>query len=564
MKKRFKRLKIVEQIAIVTLFSVITPMVIAGLIVNNINQHAIRKELGDSAVMIAQTIDNNIYSLLESDEGKLEEVVLATKYMPSEYIENVYLKDVMINSNIFEKLDIIHPSEQEFIPGAEDTLVYNDKNKSLTITEKINDDKYLVAKIDLDAFKQKVFTNFQTDKRRIYVLDNNRGLVFAHNYLESDFEKTISLLPKKLELNTATTFGDIKNQPLVYLKMKENNFTVVVNTTQEMTDKTINTARAKIIFSILAATLFIILLVGLYTYYLYINMRQLFKGLMALSKGNYKRKIRLLTNVFTPFEIVFLAQEFNKMVNEINNSYRQLKQKNKELKILNEFRSNLIDTVSHEFRTPLTSIKGYTSRLLRQDIVIDDETRHKSLMIIKQQSERLNRMVEDLLVIPDIEGAKLNISLEKINLSNVVESSILSIKNIDKRVIENNISPDFPYIIADRDRLEQVLINLLENANKYAYEDTPIFISSSIEDDRAVIVVSNKANYIEKSVLNKLFEKFTRVENDTTRTTRGTGLGLFIVKGLVEAMDGYISLESTKDNEFFARVYFPVFNGEDV
>ena len=562
MRKRFKRLKIVEQIAIVTLFSVVTPMIIAALIVNNVNQHAIRKELSNSAMMIAQTIDNNIYSLLEADEGKIKEIVLATKYMPSEYIENVYLKDVMINSNIFENLSIVHPSEQKFLPGQEDKLVYDKKNQTLTVTEEINDDKYLVAKINLETFKKKVFNNLKNDKRRIYVIDTDRELVFAHNYLESDFKDILSLLPKKLETNVATTFGNVKNQPLVYLKMEGNNLTVIVNTTEEITDKTINTARAKIIVSILIATIFIIFLVGIYTYYLYINMRQLFKGLIALSKGNYKRQIRLLTNVFTPHEIVFLSQEFNKMVNEINNSYRQLKQKNKELKILNEFRSNLIDTVSHEFRTPLTSIKGYTSRLLRQDITIDEDTRHKSLMIIKQQSERLNRMVEDLLVIPDIEGAKLNINLEKINLTNVVESSLISIKNIDKRVIENNIPQDFPYLIADRDRLEQVLINLLENANKYAHENTPIKIFASVEEDRAVITVSNAADYIEKSVLNKLFEKFTRVEHDTTRTTRGTGLGLFIVKGLVEAMDGYISLESTKENEFNVRVYFPIFDEE--
>jgi signal transduction histidine kinase len=113
-------------------------------------------------------------------------------------------------------------------------------------------------------------------------------------------------------------------------------------------------------------------------------MRQLFKGVIALSKGNYKRQITLLTNIFTPREIVFIADEFNNMVNEINDSYKKLKTKNKELKLLDAFRSNLVDTVSHELRTPLTSIRGYTSRLLRTDIEIDEETKHKSLLIIKQ------------------------------------------------------------------------------------------------------------------------------------------------------------------------------------
>lgn len=556
--KKFKRLKIVEQIGIVTLISVLIPMLIAGLIVNNINQHAIRKELSYSATMIAQTIDNNIYSLLESDEGKIKEIVLAMKYMPSEYSERVYLKDVMINSIIFKNLEIIHPSEHAFNPNPDDKLIYSDKDKNLTVTEKIHNDKYLLATINMDVFKDKIFNSVKNDKRRIYVIDDNKNLVFAHNYDESDFRKVIDLLPKKLALNEATTFGNVKNQPLSYLKMDENNMTVIVNTTEEITDKTINTARWKILASIMVATIFIILVVGLYTYYLYINMRQLFKGLMALSKGNYKRQIRLLTNIFTPHEIVFLASEFNKMVNEINVSYKKLKQKNRELKLLDEFRSNLVDTVSHEFRTPLTSIKGYTSRLLRQDIKIDQETTHKSLMVIKQQTERLNRMVEDLLVIPDIEGAKLNMNIERINLNNIIDSSLISIKNMEKRLIENNIENDFPYILADRDRLEQVFINLLENANKYAYEDSPVFLDARRENQKAIISISNKADYIEKTKLEKLFEKFTRIEDATTRTTRGTGLGLFIVKGLINAMNGSIYLKSSIDNNFSVQIILPL------
>lgn len=556
--KKFKRLKIVEQIGIVTLFSVLIPMIIAALIVNNINQHAIRKELSYSAMMIAQTIDNNIYSLLESDQGKIKEIVLAMKYLPSEYVEKVYLKDVMINSIIFKNLEIIHPSEQAFSPSLDDKLIYNKEDRSLTVTEKIHNDKYLLATIDMDVFENKIFNSVKNDKRRIYIVDDNKNLVFAHNFDQDDFKNVINLLPKKLEPNEATTFGNVKNQPLAYLKMGGNNMTVVVNTTAEITDKTINTARWKIIASILIATIFIIFVVGLYTYYLYINIRQLFKGLIALSKGNYRRQIRLLTNIFTPYEIVFLASEFNKMVSEINISYKQLKQKNRELKLLDEFRSNLVDTVSHEFRTPLTSIKGYTSRLLRQDIKIDEETKHKSLMIIKQQTERLNRMVEDLLVIPDIEGAKLNINLEKVNINNVIESSLISIKNIEKRTVDNNVPSDFPYVLADRDRLEQVFINLIENASKYAYEDSPIIIGVRRENNKAIISVSNKADYIEKTKLEKLLEKFTRVEYATTRTTRGTGLGLFIVKGLVNAMNGSIYLKSTLDNNFSVQIILPL------
>ena len=247
------------------------------------------------------------------------------------------------------------------------------------------------------------------------------------------------------------------------------------------------------------------------------------------------------------------------MVEEINLSYRRILQKNKELKQLDELRSNLIDTVSHEFRTPLTSIKGYTSRLLRQDIEIDKETEQKSLKVIKRQAERLSRMVEDLLVIPDIDGAKLNMNIDKINLNETFQLALHSLKSVEN----DNIKADIPenlFIYADKDRFEQVLINLLENAKKYATEDTEIMLSAYAGEDSAYIKVENEAPFIPQEKVEQLFEKFIRLDNSTTRTTRGTGLGLYIVKGLVEAMTGEIKIHSTNDNRFIVTLTMPVAN----
>ena len=305
-------------------------------------------------------------------------------------------------------------------------------------------------------------------------------------------------------------------------------------------------------------------MVGLYTSYLYINIRQLFKAIIAISKGNYERRIRLLTNIFTPFEIIFLANEFNRMIKQIHKSYIQLKKKNKELKQLNEFRSNMIDTVSHELRTPLTSIQGYTSRLLRQDIEIDEETKQKSLKIIKRQSERLKRMIEDLLVIPDIEGARLNFNLKPVALNSVIENSITLVKNDQNKEIVNNTENCNVEILADNDRIEQVFVNLIENAIKYSKEDSPITIDCEERGNRVVISVKNDYDIIPREKLKTLFDKFTRIDDKTTRTTRGTGLGLFIVKGLVEAMNGEIRLYSNEECGFCVKVYMPIAVKEEI
>ena len=215
------------------------------------------------------------------------------------------------------------------------------------------------------------------------------------------------------------------------------------------------------------------------------------------------------------------------------------------------------DTVSHEFRTPLTSIQGYTSRLLRKDIQIDEETRQKSLKVIKRQSERLKRMIEDLLVIPDIEGARLNFNLQPLPINSVIESSIFLVKNDSEREIINNIENCSIEILADNDRIEQVFVNLIENAVKYAPETSPITLDYEVSEDKVVVSVKNDYELIPREKLKTLFDKFTRIDDKTTRTTRGTGLGLYIVKGLVEAMGGEIRLYSNEECGFCVKVYMP-------
>lgn len=425
-------------------------------------------------------------------------------------------------------------------------------------------DTFYFSGMDITPVKGRMFKFLKDDSRQIYILDHDNKLVTSKNFDEASFQETMKHLPKELKKDKAEIFGNKKNQPLVYVKKTEPDVLIIVNTSEKLTKKTINDNRFKIILSVLAASLAIIIVVGIYTYYLYINIRQLFKGIIAISKGNYERRIRLLTNVFTPYEVVFLAFEFNRMANQIHKSYIQLKKNNVELKQLNEFRSNMIDTVSHEFRTPLTSIQGYTSRLLRQDIQIDDETKQKSLRTIKKQSERLSRMVEDLLVIPDIEGMRIRTTIEPVWLSEKISTSIILVKNEDQRKIISHIREDFPLILADKDRIEQVIVNLLENALKYSRPDTKIEIDGTYDEDFAKIYIKNHCDIIPSEKLNKLFEKFTRIDDRTTRTTRGTGLGLFIVKGLVEAMNGSIKLYSNTDQGFCVEIKMPVLKPSEV
>lgn len=545
---KFKRLKIVEQIAIVFFFAVLIPMSVSGFIINNVNQQSMRSQLRESAVLITNMVSDEIDFFSETITGNLEQIAFSLKFFKNPVQRAKYIDEVKNSMANCENLAIVSPKEAEEI---------HEKNKlenKATITVNLDNNEILIATYSLVELQDELFNSLQDDKRQIYVLTNDGKLVASHNFKDEDFQKTLSLLPKNMKENKPVIFGDVKNQPLVYVKKDNPKITIIVNTTEAVTDKAINKNRLKIILSTVAATLVILFVTALYTFYLYINIRQLFKGIIALSKGNYERQIRLLVTAFTPHEIVFLAFEFNRMASEIHKSYEQLQKNNVELKQLNEFRSNLIDTVSHELRTPLTSIQGYTSRLMRNDIIIDEETKQKSLRIIKEQSERLKRLIEDLLTIPDIEGMRLRTNIETVYMPEVFETAKILVKNKDNKQIQINISEDFPNVSGDKTRLEQVFVNLIENAVKYAKPDSVITVDTAIVDNKAKFFVKNECDVIPPKQLKKLFEKFVRLDDNTTRTTRGTGLGLFIVKGLVEAMNGTIELHSDKEIGFCAEV----------
>lgn len=546
---KFKRLKIVEQIGIVFFFAVLIPMSVSGFIINNINQHSMRHQLRESAVLIANMVSDEIDFFSNTINNNLEQIAFSLNFIPTKAQKTKYLKNVSANFDNCEKIEIVGSKEELEKIHEENNLL----NKA-TVSIPLDKTNFLVATYTIQALQDELFQSLKDDARQIYVMTNEGKLIAAHNYTESVFKETLSLLPKKLKLNSPVIFGDVKNQPLVYVHKNDPPITIIVNTTERITKKAINNNSAKIILSFILATLVIIFVTALYTYYLYINIRQLFKGIIAISKGNYERQIRLLTTAFTPHEIVFLAFEFNRMAGEIHKSYLQLKQNNIELKQLNEFRSNLIDTVSHELRTPLTSIQGYTSRLLRQDIQIDEETKQKSLRIIREQSERLKRLIEDLLTIPDIEGMRLRTNVESVWLPEVMETAKMLVKNKDNKEIVINIPENFPNVSGDKNRLEQVFVNLIENAVKYAYPDTKIVVDGAVDGDIAKIFVKNDCDIIPPKKLNTLFEKFMRLDDNTTRTTRGTGLGLFIVKGLVEAMQGDIKLSSDEKCGFCVEV----------
>jgi signal transduction histidine kinase len=225
--------------------------------------------------------------------------------------------------------------------------------------------------------------------------------------------------------------------------------------------------------------------------------------------------------------------------------WHELQKANTQLAKIDELKSNLIDTVSHELRTPLTNIKGYTSRLIRYEDSLDSQTKIKSLKIIKQQTDRLTRLVEDLLVIPDLEREEgIRVFPDRVDLMELIQRCVAFMHEKANREINILAPTHWPDVLVDPDRMEQVLLNLLDNAIKYSSEDSAIEVTiKQISSTMAQIQVFNDCEPISPVALSTLFAKFQRLDERLTRTTRGTGLGLFITKGLIEAMGGKIRLD---------------------
>ena len=224
-------------------------------------------------------------------------------------------------------------------------------------------------------------------------------------------------------------------------------------------------------------------------------------------------------------------------------------------------KDGFVSTVSHELRTPLTSIKGFADTLLRAGDKLTPENQKKYLTIIKEQADRLTRLVEDLLSVSRLESQKLQLTIRAIDLKKSIDKvcDSLSAKST-KHIIVQKIEEDIPQVWADADRLEQILTNLIDNAIKYspAGSKITIKISSLVNEqdlkDKLKIEVIDQGLGINEKDLAKIFTKFGRLDNPLTRQTQGSGLGLFITKSLVLALKGEIFVKSKLQETIFTVI----------
>ncbi|MGE5371808.1 MAG: two-component system histidine kinase PnpS [Solirubrobacterales bacterium] len=211
-----------------------------------------------------------------------------------------------------------------------------------------------------------------------------------------------------------------------------------------------------------------------------------------------------------------------------------------------QMRSEFVANVSHELRTPLTSIKGFVETLL--DGALEDQMLcRRFLTIIDNETNRLTRLIEDLLNLSAIESKEIRVHLRRVNLIESVKTvfNVLGPQAAEKKIRMELIYPRcLPPVQADEDLIGQVLINLIDNAIKYTPAGGRIVVRISADDKWISVHIMDSGMGIPKDSLPRLFERFYRVDKARSRGKGGTGLGLAIVKHIMELHEGEVFVES--------------------
>jgi PAS domain S-box-containing protein len=218
-----------------------------------------------------------------------------------------------------------------------------------------------------------------------------------------------------------------------------------------------------------------------------------------------------------------------------------------------EIKATFISIVSHELRTPVTLIKGYASTLRRDDAKWDKATISDSLAVIEEEADRLSKMIDDLLDASRLQAGGLTLNRADVSLPSLANRIAERFANQSKNhAIETDFPEKFPIVLADETRIEQVVINLVSNALKYAAKGT-ITISGATRPDQVILCVSDEGPGIEAKDLPHIFDRFYR-STKAAKLTKGAGLGLYLARAIVEAHAGRIWVDPKPDSG--ARICF--------
>ena len=278
---------------------------------------------------------------------------------------------------------------------------------------------------------------------------------------------------------------------------------------------------------ILIGCAFVLLI--LFTFMIYRPIRKIIRGADAYAAGDFDYKIPVHSND----EIGYLAASLNYMANELNT--------------LEDDQRKFVSNVSHDFRSPLTSIKGYVEAML--DGTIPPEMQEKYLKIIVFETERLTKLTHGLLELNKYGSHGTMLDRSDFDINQIIKQTAQTFEGTckEKRIIFHLIlTGQSLFVRADMSKIQQVVYNLIDNAIKFSHHDSEITIETTEKNEKVFVSVKDSGIGIPKDSLNKIWERFYKTDLSRGKDKKGTGLGLAIVKEIIQAHDENINVISTE------------------
>lgn len=272
---------------------------------------------------------------------------------------------------------------------------------------------------------------------------------------------------------------------------------------------------------------FIILL--LFTYSVYWPLHKITKVAQSYAKGNFSKKIELHTND----EIGYIANTMNYMANELNT--------------LEDDQRKFISNVSHDFRSPLTSIKGYVEAI--QDGTIPPEIQGKYLNIILFETERLNKLTQSLIDLNKFGHHGIMLDIADFDINRMIKTTILTFEGTcEKKGLSFDLvlTGQELFVTGDMSKIQQVFYNLIDNATKFSHNNSAIKIETSIKNEKVLISIKDSGIGIPADSIKKIWDRFYKTDLSRGKDKKGTGLGLSIVKEIIQAHNEHINVISTE------------------
>ena len=279
------------------------------------------------------------------------------------------------------------------------------------------------------------------------------------------------------------------------------------------------------------AVIFLLSLIFLlgFHYFVYMPLRQISEAAKQYASGNLDYEIP----VYTHDEMGYLSASLNYMAVQ--------------LKDMDDYQKKIVANVSHDFRSPLTSIKGYLTAMT--DGTIPPEMYQKYLNIILFETERLTDLTKDLLTLNEFDTKELLLDKSRFDIQEVIKNTAASFEGVctPKHIsIQLLLLPCAILVNADMRKIQQVLYNLIDNAVKFSENETTITVEVTEKNEKVFVSVKDRGMGIPKKELNKIWERFYKSDLSRGKDKKGTGLGLSIVKEVIQAHDEHINVVSTE------------------